>query len=148
MIVVISEALLPAETDSTEATLALGRRLAAHLGAGDIVALYGDLGTGKTHLVKGICAAYGVPETSVTSPTFTLVHEYAGRAFPIYHIDAYRITRLQEFFELGYQEYFYGEGLCLVEWPVHVESLLPEHTLRLRLRHLGGNRRRIVVEKG
>ena len=120
MIVVISEALLPAETDSTEATLALGRRLAAHLGAGDIVALYGGLGTGKTHLVKGVCAAYGVPETSVTSPTFTLVHEYTGRAFPIYHIDAYRITRLQEFFELCYQEYFYGEGLCLVEWPVHV----------------------------
>ncbi len=112
------------------------------------MALYGDLGTGKTHLVKGICTAYGVPEATVTSPTFTLVNEYAGEAFPIYHLDAYRIERLQEFFELGYEEYFFGDGLCLIEWPAHVEPLLPEHTLRLRLTHLGGNRRRIDFEKG
>ncbi len=144
----LSDALLPTETDSTDATLALGRRLATHLEAGDVVALYGDLGAGKTHLVKGICAAYGVPEAAVTSPTFTLVNEYAGDAFSIYHLDAYRIERLQEFFELGYEEYFYGDGLCLIEWPAHVEPLLPEHTLRLRLTHLGGNRRRIDWEKG
>ena len=143
----LSDVLLPTETDSTDATLALGRRLATHLEAGDVVALYGDLGAGKTHLVKGICAAHGVPVAAVTSPTFTLVNEYAGDAFSIYHLDAYRIERLQEFFELGYEEYFYGDGLCLIEWPAHVEPLLPEHTLRLRLTHLGGNRRRIDWEK-
>ena len=135
--------ILPVETSSVEETEALGRQLATHLGTGDVVALYGDLGTGKTHLVKGICAAYGVPEVAVTSPTFTLVNEYAGEAFPVYHLDAYRIERLQEFFELGYEEYFFGDGLCLIEWPAHVEPLLPEHTLCLRLTHLGGNRRRL-----
>ncbi len=143
MTTVLLEDVLPAETRSAEETITLGRHLAAHLEPGDVVALYGDLGAGKTHLVKGICAAYGVPEAVVTSPTFTLVNEYAGEAFPIYHIDAYRIERLQEFFELGYEEYFFGDGLCLIEWPAHVEPLLPEHTLRLRLTHLGGNRRRI-----
>jgi tRNA threonylcarbamoyladenosine biosynthesis protein TsaE len=107
------------------------------------VALYGDLGAGKTHLIKGICAALGVPEARVTSPTFTLVNEYAGDAFPIYHIDAYRIRHLDEFFELGYEDYFYGNGLCLIEWPEKVEPLLPAHTLRLQLTHLGGDRRLI-----
>ena len=147
MTTVLLEDVLPAETRSAEETLTLGRQLATHLGAGDMVALYGDLGAGKTHLVKGICAAYGVLEATVTSPTFTLVNEYAGEAFPIYHLDAYRIERLQEFFELGYEEYFFGDGLCLIEWPAHVEPLLPEHTLRLRLTHLGGNRRGIDFEK-
>ncbi len=136
--------LLPAETPSAAATMALGRRLAAHLGPGDVVALYGDLGAGKTHLVKGICAALGVAEAAVTSPTFTLVNEYAGRDFPVYHLDAYRVRRIEEFFELGYEEYVYGEGLCLVEWPEKLEGLLPPHTLRLRLEHLGGDRRRIT----
>lgn len=107
------------------------------------MALYGDLGAGKTHLVKGICAAAGIPRGAVTSPTFTLLHEYPGERYPIYHFDAYRIKRIEEFFELGYEDYFYGAGLCLVEWPEHVEALLPEYTLRLRLSHLGGDQRRI-----
>ncbi len=135
--------LLPAETASPEETLALGRQLATTFEAGDVVALYGDLGAGKTHLVKGICAAFGLPPHIVSSPTFTLVNEYKTDAFPLYHIDAYRIKHVEEFFELGYEEYFYGDGLCLVEWPERVEALLPEHTLRLRLTHLGENRRRI-----
>lgn len=133
--------LLPLETVSPAETLALGERLAAQLGPGDVVALYGELGAGKTHLVKGFCAALGVPEERVHSPTFTIVNEYAGRDLPIYHFDAYRVRRLDEFFELGYEDYFYGDGLCLVEWPEHVEALLPEHTIRLRLTHAGENRR-------
>jgi|SRR5690606_25682359 len=138
------QSLLPAETDSPEATKALGARLAAGLGPGDVVALYGDLGAGKTHLVQGLCAALGVPEAAVTSPTFTLVNVYQGRDFPVYHVDAYRIRHADEFFEMGYEEYFYGDGLTLVEWPERVEDLLPPATLRLRLTHLGENRRRIA----
>ena len=135
--------LLPVVTTTAAETEALGRRLAARLAPGDVVALYGDLGAGKTHLAKGICAALGVAPEAVTSPTFALVHEYAADAFPVFHIDAYRLERLDEFFALGYEEYFYGDGLCLVEWPEKVEALLPASTFRLRLDHLGGDRRAV-----
>ncbi|GIV57997.1 MAG: tRNA (adenosine(37)-N6)-threonylcarbamoyltransferase complex ATPase subunit type 1 TsaE [Bacteroidetes bacterium] len=138
-------ALLPAETASPEETRALGTRLGAVLGPGDVVALYGDLGAGKTHLVKGIAAAHGVPGEAVSSPTFTLVNVYPGRTCPLYHLDAYRIRHLDELFEMGIDEYLYGDGLCLVEWPERLGPLLPEATLRLHLTHLGGDRRRIAV---
>ena len=139
-------ALLPNETTSAAETEALGRRLARAFAPGDVVALYGDLGAGKTHLVKGIAAALGVPPMAVTSPTFTVVNEYAGADFPIYHLDAYRIEHLDELFELGYEDYFYGEGLCLIEWPEKVEPLLPPHTRRLRLTHAGHDRRHISAD--
>ncbi len=138
--------LLPAETASAAETRALGARLAEALGPGLTVALFGDLGAGKTQLVKGIASAFGVPPETVNSPTFTLVNEYAGRDFPIYHIDAYRIRSVDEFFEFGYEDYFFGEGLCLIEWPERIAPLLPEDALRLRLTHLGGDRRRIAPE--
>lgn len=137
-----SAALLPAETASVEETMTLGERLAAHLGPGNVVALYGDLGAGKTHLVKGIARALGVDETAVSSPTFTIVHEYAGN-IPIFHLDAYRVEDPDEFYELGYENYFFGEGLCLIEWPSRIESFLPGDAIRLRLTHQGGDRRRI-----
>ena len=136
--------LLPRETSGPVATMALGAEIAVLLQPGDLVALYGDLGAGKTHLTKGLCTALGVPEDHVSSPTFTLVNVYDGDAFPIYHIDAYRIKSVDEFFELGYAEYFFGDGICLIEWPTRVEPLLPEHTLRLHLTHGGGDLRRIV----
>lgn len=124
--------------------MALGERLAAHLGAGDVVALYGDLGAGKTHLVKGIARALGVPPEAVSSPTFALVHEYDG-TLPIYHFDAYRIEHPDELYELGYEEYFYGAGLCLIEWPARIEALLPDDAIRLRLSHRGSDRRLIEL---
>ena len=134
--------LLPVETHSAEETVALGRQLGASLGAGDVVALYGELGAGKTHLVKGICAALDISQHAVASPTYTIVHEYKGRT-PVYHLDAYRITEPRELYELGYEDYFYSDGICLVEWPERIASLLPEGTLRLVLRHLGDHRRYI-----
>jgi len=134
--------LLPVETASVEETIALGERLAEHFQPGDIVALYGDLGAGKTHLVKGIARALGVDEAAVSSPTFTIVQEYAG-TWPLYHIDAYRVETPDEFYELGYDDYFFGDGLCLIEWPSRIESLLPDDALRLRLTHQGGDRRQI-----
>ncbi len=134
--------LLPAETASPEATVALGRRLAERLELGDVLALSGDLGAGKTHLVKGICAGLGVPPAAVTSPTFTIVNEYHGDG-PVFHLDAYRIERPEEFFDLGYETYFFGDGVCLVEWPERVAALIPEHAVWLRLTHSGGDTRRI-----
>lgn len=134
--------VLPVETASVEETVALGEQLANHLQPGDIVALYGDLGAGKTHLVKGIARALGVEEAAVSSPTFTIVQEYAG-TLPIYHIDAYRVEHPDELYELGYEDYFYGDGLCLIEWPSRIELLLPDDVIRLRLTHQGGDRRSI-----
>jgi tRNA threonylcarbamoyladenosine biosynthesis protein TsaE len=135
--------LFPTETTSAEATQALGRRLATVLQPGTVVALYGDLGAGKTQLVKGCCAGYGIDPATVSSPTFTIVHEYAGEPFPLYHFDAYRIEDADEFFDLGYEDYFYGDGVCFVEWPERVAALIPPDALRLHLRHLGGDQRRI-----
>jgi tRNA threonylcarbamoyladenosine biosynthesis protein TsaE len=137
--------LLPVDTASPEETVALGRRLAEGLAPGTVVALYGDLGAGKTHLAKGLCAGLGVAPDAVTSPTFTLVQEYSGR-LPVYHFDAYRIDRLAELYDLGYEEYFFGDGVSLVEWPERVEPLIPEDALRLRLTHLGEDRRRIALD--
>ncbi len=134
----------PILTSGPRETLEYGRRLARRLKPGDVVALYGNLGAGKTHLIKGICSRFGIEENDVTSPTFTILNEYSGRDFPVYHFDAYRIEDPAEFFELGFQEYFYGEGICLIEWPERVETLLPQYTLRLRLEHQGGDRRLIV----
>jgi tRNA threonylcarbamoyladenosine biosynthesis protein TsaE len=137
--------LFPAETTSPEATRALGARLAAALGPGDVVALDGDLGAGKTQFIKGLCAALGVPPEQVTSPTFTLVHEYEGTDGPIYHIDAYRIERIEELYELGFEDYVYGDGICLIEWAERIAPMLPDDALRLCLTHLDGTRRQIDV---
>ena len=134
--------LLPAETVAPDETVALGQQLAELIQPGDVLALYGDLGAGKTHLVKGICAGLGIAPESVSSPTFTIVNEYDG-ALPVYHIDAYRIEQPEEFFELGYETYVFGDGVCLIEWPERVEALIPEHAVRLRLTHGDGDRRRI-----
>jgi tRNA threonylcarbamoyladenosine biosynthesis protein TsaE len=140
--------LLPAETASPEETLALGERLAAHLRPGDVLALYGDLGAGKTHLVKGIARGLGADPEDVSSPTFTLVNEYATRP-PLYHLDAYRIARLGELEEIGVEEILHGDGLCVVEWPERLGPMLPPHTLRLRLTHGEGDRRLVSrMEEG
>jgi tRNA threonylcarbamoyladenosine biosynthesis protein TsaE len=140
------DALLPAETASPGETLALGERLAAFLQPGDVLALYGDLGAGKTHLVKGLARGLGADPADVSSPTFTLVNEYATDP-PLYHLDVYRIERLSELQEIGVEELLSGEGICVIEWPERMEPLLPPHTLRLRLHHLDGTRRRIMPEK-
>ena len=134
--------LLPAETASPGDTLALGRRLAAHLAPGDVVALYGDLGAGKTHLVKGLAAGLGLDPDDVASPTFVLVHEYPTEP-PLYHFDAYRAERPADFTRIGFEEYAAGDGICVVEWPERIEPLLPPGTRRLRLTPQGGDRRRI-----
>lgn len=136
MLIEHAHRLLPLDTHMPEETKAFGRALATHIQPGDVIALYGDLGAGKTHLAKGICSALGVEEANVNSPTFTLVNEYSGAPFPIYHFDAYRIKHADEFFEMGYEEYFYGDGLCLIEWPSRIEPLLPHEALLLQIDHI------------
>lgn len=105
----------------------------AEIGRGGVVALYGAMGAGKTSLIKALCKEMGVEET-VSSPSFSLVNKYETSAGEtIYHFDFYRINRIAEVYDLGYEEYFYGEDLCLIEWPELVEELLPPDTVRIRL---------------
>ena len=99
----------------------------------NIIAFYGTMGAGKTTFVKALCEAMGVTDT-VNSPTFAIVNEYdtpSGR--PIYHFDFYRIKRLAEVYDMGYEDYFYGRGLCFIEWPELIEELLPEETVKVTI---------------
>jgi len=132
-------------TRSAAETQALGRALMGLLPDGALVALYGDLGAGKTCLVRGMAEAAGMAER-VTSPTFTLVHEYRG-ARTLYHLDLYRITAPEQVLDLGYEDLFDPkDGVCVVEWAERSESLLPDRRAELRLSHAGGDARQIVIE--
>src|SRR5690625_5109402 len=109
-------------------------RLAAHLGAiverGAVIVLDGDLGAGKTTFVRGLARGIGLPDGIVSSPTFTLIHEYEGDV-PLYHFDAYRLEGPEEFFALGAEEYLYGDGVCAIDWGVNVRSALPRERLEI-----------------
>jgi tRNA threonylcarbamoyladenosine biosynthesis protein TsaE len=135
-------------SSSVAETMELGRALAEAATPGTVVALYGDLGTGKTHLVKGVADGLGIDPATVRSPTFVIVRTYEEGRLPLYHFDAYRVGGEDEFVELGYEEYFFGEGVSVVEWPGRVESLLPADALRLHLTHVSETERRIERVEG
>lgn len=118
---------------SIEATQRIAAEIAAQASRGDIYALYGELASGKTTFTQGFCKALGV-DMPVTSPTFTLINEYRGD-LPIYHFDCYRLADESELYSLGYEEYFYGEGVVIIEWAERVENLLPPDTIRIRFAH-------------
>ena len=132
------------ELPDLAATTAFGRRLAAVLEPGTVVALVGPLGAGKTHLVRAVAEGMGVDPAHVSSPTFVLIQEYPGRV-PVYHFDAYRLPSPDAFADLGVEEYFHGDGVCLVEWADKVAETLPADHLRIELEVLGETRRRATV---
>ena len=117
-----------------EDTRNFGHELARRLEPGSVVALIGDLGTGKTTLSKYIAEGLGITEV-VTSPTFTIVQEYHSGRLPLYHFDVYRIGDISEMEELGYEEYFFGEGVSLVEWADIIRELLPDEALIIRIEY-------------
>lgn len=108
-------------------TRQFGEALARELKPGDILALVGDLGTGKTTLTKYIAREFGIMQ-AITSPTFTIICEYTDGRLPLYHFDVYRLNSADEMLELGYEEYFFGDGVCIIEWADKIEELLPENT--------------------
>lgn len=140
--------LLPTTTNSVAETVSLGADLVSTLDPGTVVALYGDLGTGKTHLVKGIAKGLGIPPDRVRSPTFTILHTYEDGRQPLYHFDAYRVQTPDEFVELGFEEYMHGPGITCVEWASRVESLLPASALRIALSHVDADHRHIALRSG
>ena len=113
---------------SEQETIEYGKRLGQQAAPGQILALTGDLGAGKTTLTKSIAAGLGISEM-ITSPTFTIVKEYHSGRLPLYHFDVYRIGDIDEMYELGYEEYFFGSGLCVVEWADLIEKLIPEEAM-------------------
>ncbi|MFW6108805.1 MAG: tRNA (adenosine(37)-N6)-threonylcarbamoyltransferase complex ATPase subunit type 1 TsaE [bacterium] len=132
-------------TRSSGQTMAFGRRLGAVLRGGDVVALTGPLGSGKTTLTKGIAAGAGVAEPRwVTSPTFVLIHEYPGRV-PVYHVDGYRLGGAADAEALGVEELFYGEGVTIVEWADRMGEILPAQRLDILLAHAGGDERTLTL---
>lgn len=120
------------ESNSEQETFDIGVKIAAAAKAGDIYCLDGDLGAGKTVFAKGFAAGLGITEP-VTSPTFTIVKEYREGKMPLYHFDVYRISDPDEMYAIGYEDYFYGDGVCLVEWSELIEELLPENAEHINI---------------
>lgn len=114
------------ESFKWEDTFELGKKLGKEAAAGELYCLNGDLGVGKTVFTQGFAAGLGIKEP-VNSPTFTILQVYEEGRLPFYHFDVYRIADPEEMYELGYEDYFFGEGVCLVEWSELVKELLPDH---------------------
>jgi tRNA threonylcarbamoyladenosine biosynthesis protein TsaE len=134
---------------STSETIQLGKQIGGHLQSGDVVALAGELGTGKTHFIKGLAEGVGVGKSDyISSPSFTLINEYTG-GIPFYHIDLFRLKSEKEAEELGLEEYFQGGGITAIEWADKIPSLLPEEMLWIHITYTGKNTRSLeIIGKG
>ena len=136
------------ETFSEKETFELGKKLGTEAKPGQVYALLGDLGVGKTILTKGFAEGLGITEP-VSSPTFTIVQVYEEGRMPFYHFDVYRIGDIEEMDEIGYEDCFYGEGVCLVEWANLIEEIMPENTIWITIERdleKGFDYRRIEVK--
>jgi tRNA threonylcarbamoyladenosine biosynthesis protein TsaE len=134
-------------TNSASETVKFGQKFGSQLKGGEVIALYGTLGSGKTHLIKGIVAGLGAEDAAneVTSPTFVLVNEYAGR-LEVYHIDAYRLDSIAQFEQIGFDDYCHPGSVVLIEWADKVEQALSGiNYIKIELSHLGPTARRIRI---
>ena len=120
------------ETFSPEETFDIGVRLGQEAKAGEVITLYADLGCGKTVLAQGIAKGLGIDEY-VNSPTFTIVQIYEGGRLPLYHFDVYRIEDPEEMQEVGFDDYIFGQGVCMIEWAELIEDILPDHARRITI---------------
>ncbi len=137
------------ETFSEKETYDFGKELGAKAVPGQVLCIDGDLGVGKTVFTKGFAEGLGV-EDDVVSPTFTIIQIYDEGKLPLYHFDVYRIGEPEEMYEIGFEDYFYGEGVCLIEWASLIEELLPENAVRIKIEkdlEKGFDYRKITVEE-
>ncbi|SDB46474.1 tRNA (adenosine(37)-N6)-threonylcarbamoyltransferase complex ATPase subunit type 1 TsaE [Butyrivibrio sp. INlla16] len=135
-------------TYSAEETFAFGKRIGETAEPGSVYTLIGDLGVGKTVLTQGVAAGLGI-EGPVNSPTFTILQVYDEGRIPFYHFDVYRIGDVSEMDEIGYEDYFYGQGLCFIEWANLIEEILPEKYMEIRIEKdlkKGTDYRRITLD--
>ncbi|HAX49393.1 MAG TPA: tRNA (adenosine(37)-N6)-threonylcarbamoyltransferase complex ATPase subunit type 1 TsaE [Ignavibacteria bacterium] len=122
-------------TKNEKETIDLGKQIASSLKSGDVISLYGDLGSGKTRLVKGICEGLGINNV-VNSPTFIIVNEYSSEKFGnVYHFDLYRLKSEDEILAMGFEDYMNSRGIVLIEWPRHAERLLPADSIKIHISH-------------
>ena len=136
------------ETENPEETFALGQKIGRAATPGQVYTLTGDLGVGKTVFTQGIAEGLGITEP-VNSPTFTIVQVYEEGRLPFYHFDVYRIGDIEEMEEIGYDDYFFGEGICLIEWAELIEEILPENRISITIEKdlsRGFDYRRITIE--
>lgn len=136
------------ETFGAEETFALGRKIGEVAVPGQVYALDGDLGVGKTVFTQGVAKGLGI-EGAVSSPTFTILQIYEEGRLPFYHFDVYRIGCVEEMDEIGYDEYFYGDGICLIEWAELIEDILPDHCRKITISKdlcRGMDYRKIIIE--
>ena len=136
------------ETRSPEETYELGRKIGLQARPGQVYTLTGDLGVGKTVFTQGVAAGLGITEP-VSSPTFTIVQVYEEGRLPFYHFDVYRIGDIEEMEEIGYDDYFFGKGICLIEWAELIEEILPDDRISITIEKelaQGFDYRRITVE--
>lgn len=137
------------ETNSPEETFAVGRELGCSAQPGEIYTLNGELGVGKTVFTQGFAAGLGITE-HVNSPTFTIVQIYEKGRLPFYHFDVYRIGDIEEMEEIGYEDYFYGNGICMIEWAELIEELIPPDARHITIEKdlvQGFDHRKIVIRK-
>lgn len=137
------------ETYSPEETFEIGKKLGENACSGQIYTLNGDLGVGKTVFTQGVATGLGIAEP-ISSPTFTIIQVYESGRLPLYHFDVYRIGDIEEMEEIGYDDYFFGEGICLIEWANLVEEILPEHMIQIKIEknlEKGFDYRRITVQE-
>lgn len=134
--------------NSVEETLEIGRKIGEKANSGDIFCLIGDLGTGKTHITKGIAKGLNVSDY-ITSPTFNIVNEYDSGRLKLYHFDVYRVNDPDEIYAIGFDEYIFSDGVSIIEWANYIEELIPEEYLLIKIEkqlHLGDNVRKIILE--
>lgn len=137
------------ETHDPEETFEVGRTIGINAKPGQIYTLTGDLGVGKTVFTQGVAAGLGITEP-VNSPTFTIIQEYEDGRLPFYHFDVYRIGDLEEMEEIGYDDYFFGQGICLIEWAELIEEILPEKRIEVTIEkdlEKGFEYRKITIEE-
>ena len=136
------------ETNSAKETHELGKRIGSTAKKGQIYTLEGDLGVGKTVFTQGVADGLGIKEP-ISSPTFTIIQEYQEGRLPFYHFDVYRIGDVEEMEEIGYDDYFFGDGICLIEWANLIEEILPENVITVKIEkdlEKGFDYRKITIE--